>query len=544
MPEISTPFRTQADGAVDQTATAVDFLAAIQAEGDDFIELLEKVHPLYAENLSLWRTDGDIAFNRIVSDRDKASYLVRGDVEEKKHFEKRVELSTFLPETPNLLSDFVGAVFSKKARREAVKDGDPAPDKNIQLDKLMSFIDSAGPEQQPINIMSERALESSLVYGSVDGVLDHPAGEETENPRLSLFDPLQRLDWSEGEDGHFAWVKYLERSSEQPTWDGGRVQIWEYRIFTAPGPRGVDEDGEITGSGQILFFRVEDDGGAEGKKITLATEIDHAFPTIPVRTLYWRKEVGGIGNPWVKPLVMADLKAFRQESDVTWDIFVHAHPWILAWLHDDAENPGTALSSIKLGSEWATQLDPGGEEREAENIQYLAPDTAELSLQQEAAATTRQQLRRMAGNDSDMQQAQPTSPESGVALAYRQAQRAKNFILAARGLQEWEWQLLELIAQNGSTDPDGVDVTQIIEVQYPQEFDQRLTDELHQDLETAGRIGSKTLTSEVKKMLAQRILGDGATQATVQAVMDEIESAPEETEPEEEINEDPDMEEL
>ena len=87
------------------------------------LSVLARTHPFYQKHTALWRRMGDIALNRITSIADKQRYLVQGDSEDKTHFEKRVELSTFLPETPGLVSEFIGAVFAKPARREFKKDG-------------------------------------------------------------------------------------------------------------------------------------------------------------------------------------------------------------------------------------------------------------------------------------------------------------------------------------------------------------------------------------------------------------------------------------
>ena len=100
-----------------QVAIEKDLFGAI-GDGGDLLQALEKTHPQYRAHAELWRRMGDVALGRITTNADKRRYLIRGDAEEETHFRKRTELTVFLPETPGLVSDFVGAVFSKAARRE------------------------------------------------------------------------------------------------------------------------------------------------------------------------------------------------------------------------------------------------------------------------------------------------------------------------------------------------------------------------------------------------------------------------------------------
>lgn len=480
------------------------------------IEMLESVHPHYEDNVNMWRANADVALGRISSFGEKKRYLIQGDAEDDKHFNKRAALSAFLPETPGLLSDFVGAVFSKPARREFKKDEDREPAADLRIsnlqERIMRFRDEAGEEGRPITQVMEQMTRWALVYGSCDAMLDHPAPAEepTDVPRIALYTPLDRLDWQEGADGNFAWVKYRESRTVKAGWDKGRFEVQEYRIITAP----TDEE-----PGMLMTFQVVELN--KRKQVFSSEPIIHAFPSIPIRTLYWNKLASGIGDPWVQPLVEADLKILRQESDLTWDAFVHAHPWILAWLNArvDGKNP---LSVIRLGSEWATHLDPGGEERPREDIQYLALNTAELDVQARLAEASREQARKLAGNGFDSTQ-KNMAPESGVAIAYRVAQRAKNFIQMSRALQETEWLITELVASEGAD--EFVDLSGVLEIVYPDKFDQRLTDELHADFDSTERIGSPTARKEVAKKLAVKLVGDGASQDLIDKINAEIEAS-------------------
>ena len=186
-----------------QTARTVDIFEDIDASRSrGILQTLESVHPAYQANRKLWRMMGDVALNRIRTRSDRKRYLVQGLSEQDRLYEQRLELSAFLPETPSLLSDFLGAVFSKSARR-GIRHGT----ENRIKERIERFIDSSGPAEQPLPRMAKEAAEIVLVFGSCDAFLDHPApadhsDEGTEIPAMVLYTPEERLDWQEGQDGH------------------------------------------------------------------------------------------------------------------------------------------------------------------------------------------------------------------------------------------------------------------------------------------------------------------------------------------------------
>ena len=518
--------------------TQVDFLKLIDSGGDvdDLIKMLEKTNPDYDTNIDEWRRMGDVGLARIVTDNDKKRYLIQGDVEPNTHYDKRVSLSEILSETPGLLNDFIGAVFSKSAKRAPNKEklnaltqgADPtdareASEQVTKLrigDRIQQFIDAAGPAGEPIAKISEKLGETALVFGSADIMLDHPE-TGSQIPRAILYTPEQRLDWQDGPDGNFAWVKYVEKKSVQRTWDGKRLQVDEYRIISAPSFFTDSEGGRQVIPGGVELFRVIREDG-EKDKVEISPVIFHKFPSIPVRTLYWKKLKPGVGAPWIKPLVNGDIKIFRADSDLTWDVFIHAHPWIIAWLHKTAKNQ-KPLNDIKLGQDWALHLDPGTEEKNKEDVAYRAPDSAPLDVQRTIIDKSREMVRLLAGNGAELDSLS-SRPDSGVAIAFRMAQRAKNFFMLAGGLQEIEWLIAELVASEGRTEL--IDIKDMVEIVYPDQFDQRLTEDLIRDMDASEDIGSPTLVIEVKKKLATVIIGTGTSQDKIDAINDEIEKAP------------------
>ena len=462
-------------------------------------EVLERKHPEYDANIKYWQRLGDIGFSRLATRGDKKAYLVRGSNEGDNEFNNRAELAQFVPEIRGLLNDFIGAVFGVPATRE-IKEEAKADTKT----RAEAFINMAGIAEEPLEEMSKRALRVALIYNQVDAFLDHPASTETSEPYVWLLSPEDRYDWEMDEKGRYVWAKYHEKFTTQADWSGERATIDEYRIITKD---------------SITTWHVINKAG-EQEKAVLASDVKHKFHDIPIRTLYWDRA----GNAWAKELVDLDVKTFRQEADHTHDVFQVARPTLTAALHPDPETGQKTYDSISRGSSKVIHLDPGNEDRNPESVAYLQADMGDIIHQAEHIEKLRETSRRLAGVGGEMEKGGGEgagNPESGVALAYRQAQREKNYRQAAQALAEWEWQLLELVLrETGSGDLKREDV---IELRYPDSFDLRTPDELAVNLDDAKATGSDTLVKEIKKAMATRLLGSGASIELLQEIHEEIE---------------------
>lgn len=186
-----------------QTTTQPDIFKAIESNQVSSLKAqLEETHPQYQANKQFWVTMGDVALNRILTAGDKKQYLVKGRSEQQAMYDQRVDLSTFIPETPGLISDFIGSTFSKVARRsfaresadELNKSAGAKVDPTGQIaDRLLEFQDEGGDGNQTLNDTMRRALELALTYGSVDFFLDHPTEEENQEgtpvPSILLLTP-------------------------------------------------------------------------------------------------------------------------------------------------------------------------------------------------------------------------------------------------------------------------------------------------------------------------------------------------------------------
>ncbi len=507
-----TPFAT-----VEQSALFTKLIGGA-ATPETLKQMLESKHPEYEALRATWQRNADIGLALVYDAAGKRRYLVQGENEGDSCFDKRIELSAFSPETPELLNDFAGSVFGEAATRDV--DNENLKGSDEQKTRMQKFIDMAGLREEPLEAVSRRALRLALVYNEVDGVLDHPAGEDTPIPYVTLYTPDNRFNWETDAQERFIWVKYHERTTEQDTWDGKRRTIDEYRIITRPEPTVLERDG-VGKTGETITIRIITESGKaeviEGPEI-----VPHQFHDIPVRTLWWDRE----GNTWAQGPIEQDIKAFRQESDHDYDVFNVAHPTVLAALH---VNPKTGerrtFGSLERGSDKVIHIDPGDGETQPEDVRYLEVDSSPLEHQANQAEKTRERVKKLAGTGTEqVGVARGAQPQSGVAMEIDRLQREKNYRTASQALGEWEWQLLELVLLEGRSG-ENIERKDVIQLQYPNSFDLRRTDELAQDLQDAQAIGSETLIKRVKKAMVSKLIGSGVTAAELDKIHAEIEAA-------------------
>jgi len=474
-------------------------------EDANLIKRLQREHPERQRMLSTWKRNADFAMDRIDTDEDKTEYLVQGLAELDDEWAKRVELSAFTPETPELLNNFVGSVFSIPATRDVVEGG---PDEK----RAKAFIDAAGPEHQPLEEVSKKAARLALVFNEVDGFLDRPADEPTELPHITLYTPEHRLDWDRDRKGNYTWVKYKETLRELDGWSGEEVMVDEYRIIDTK---------------EIQLYRVIRVKN-KAKRIEFS-RVSHNFKSHPVVTWYWDRD----GDAWVAPLVESDVATFRQQSDHGWDMFQVAHSTLVAHIDVDKENPNSnaAADRMSRGVTKMITLDRGDGDSNPESIEYLEPPIADLEHQWEVIKDGREHTRDLAGSGVKAQSTGGAA-ESGIAIKLKQEQKSKNFRNLAQSGGEWEWKVLELVV----TEPGAareLKRDEIINLRYPTDFDQRSIEDLRLDLDAAIATGSETLVREVKKSLASKLVGSGTTQEVIATIHQEVEAAEAIPEPEE-----------
>ena len=508
---------------VNPAITTVDKLAIqIMKSGDpgyqQLKDKLEKKHPEYIEMLPGWQQAGDVAFNRIRSGPEKAHYLVMGLNEDPAAYGIRIKLSAFSPETPQLMDDLTSTLFSQQAVRE-VNEGATGGD------TIQAFIDAAGRQEEPLEGMSRQAIEQAMTYNRVDGFLDYPKNKEAGVPYLTLIPPFLRFDWDTDEKGKLIWVKYYERYIVKEAWDAKPKIIDEYRIVTGPKRDELAENGVGT-PGAVEIYRVITQEG-EAEKIEGPERTEHKFHDLPVRELWWKEK----GEAWAKTLTELDIKVFRLESDLNYDIFDGAHVPLKAWIHaemseGDADGQHMeAVRRIHKGTDKVIHLNPGDSDRTQENVERMDYDVSLFEYQSQEIDATRQRIKLLAGSGTEsVQETGALGVKSGIALSIEAQQKEKPILNAAKVLSEWEWQLLELVLLEGEGSQE-IEREDIINLAYPNSFDQRQLDQLAELMQVSDNMGSKELSKHVRQAAAAKMTGSGVTTEVMDTINMEIEQA-------------------
>ena len=516
--------RVKVSDAPIQTAELIRFPAFTDQE--ELLELLRAQHPEYTARATEWQACGDIGLDRL-PDTLKSRYLIKGTAEDPKLFDQRCSLSQLIPEAPSILEQFLGSIFKDPARREGFEDNE----------KLNQFIRAADCDERDMADVMKDVLRYALVFGSCDAFFTHPRGKETEIPYLALYSPENRLDWQSDMDGEYSWVKFHESYYYKPDWGTPGTIYDEYKIITSP----KDDGGYIycyrvhKEEDKIVIEQYDSDSDTWIISDSQATPFKHSFHRCPVRTFYWNYLQPGIGQSWIAQLVKSEIKTFRLESDLTNDVFVHAHPVLLAKLHPDKDGKNP-LRTINLGGDAAHHLNPGNKEQNPEDLAYLALDSAPLEIQTNLVQAQREITRRLSNYAIHSEQDKPANPESGVAMSIRQDLLSKHLGTASRSLEDYERKVLEMVIYEfdadaiEKTDDEIKDEMSKIQIQYPARFDIRSLEQLEQEMDDATKVGSETLIKEVKKSMAAKILGSAADPELLDKIVKEIEAGAEDGE--------------
>ncbi len=498
------PERIQ-DSAVIEFKTEVDLVAEINKADPTALETtLKRTHPTYDKLSPLWQIMADAAYDQIDTDEAKKHYLPQASAETDDNYAKRISLSHFIPESPNLLSRFLGIIFAKSPTRTIDANKTPRA-----AERITRFWDSAGPNGDHVDLVMQKAAEVALVHGSADVFLDHPAGLLTEIPYAIVYPPTARLDWSNHPDGLYSWVKYFESSRWAPAHRGTTGTIDAYRII-------YPHEAALT-----TVIRIPDRLSQVHSHIPVPlTFRDTDGLSIPIRSLYWRQRNDATGTPWIKPIARSDLIAFAMESDLQNDIYMHSHPTLLLSLHVDPATGKPKITHATVGSGEPLHLDPGTKERNPEKAQYLVPPDAALAIQARLIDEHRLKAHRLASNEDTQQTSKSIMPKSGPAIQAVHKLSTIGLKRMTKALEELDWQISALVGNEDSDSPE--DLAGSLEITYSTQFDQRDTRELAETMDLAIQTGSQTLANHYASRIAGNLIADGLSAETVSKINQEI----------------------
>ena len=470
---------------------------------------LDRTHPDYDSWSPEWERYRDVMGDDL---ENKEAYLHKGRIELQKDYELRLKLSEFMPESRLAIDRFIGALYDEKPKRDL---GDQESD-------LKQFMDRSTRNGKSWNKTMEKVAKRAIAYGTTRILINVPtvrvkgqltrADEQELNVRPFLIDysPLAVRDWEHDEDGILTFCRIKETRTAKPDgntlgrpekvtkfieYDRESVRWWEFR-------EGKEGDSKL---------ELVDQG-----------ENNHGLGVVPMISVELDELIPFIGNSFIRYASKADISKFRNESDLDFDSYTHAHPLLKIWTTEK-------LAEVGIGASTLLKLDPGSAGNEREDAEYVAQPISAFDALQKIIDSKRQQIFRQAQVDpTGVISGQGSSPfqTSGVARAWSfGTSEARVLSKIADTLEDLETQILDLVLRWQS--PQAMPINEPIfkgDIQYPEEFDLASTSQLLTERDQIGQmVNSPTLLRTIDKRIAASKVGD-TTAEVLKEIHDEIES--------------------
>lgn len=392
-----------------------------------------------------WRLIDDVLNSNIKqrgSEGWRSDYFPKGRMEAPSEYSLRVELTPFFPQTPQILSARIGALFKKKLEVEfsgGQGSGGAGEQGGRRETAMQRFLKEAGRRHASFEDFATQAACLAQSHGFCAALLDRDplpgdlqgraasqaeaAARNLGRPYLALYSAADTLDWEFGSDGRLEWVKFGERELRRGRWDAAASEEFVYRI--------VDR-------AAIHVFRMRRDANGEWK-VSAEAPVEHGFAErVPVVFLHPFPGSDGIGRPLLRRAAEADVAAARVLSDLIWDLFVLGNPILtLKTARRDEE-----LTRIGLGATRYVPLRngiPGQENAEELSFVQLDPTGIELLFRAHELFSANAK-----SNPDDAGAAIP-QVQSGVAQAWRfKTGEERVLFLLARAIEPFLNECLEL----------------------------------------------------------------------------------------------------
>lgn len=489
----------------------------------ELFKQLDTKHPDFAEWEPEWKRYRDVLGDVLV---DKEEYLPKNKFEPQNQYDFRVEMSEFMPESGLALDRILGALYKEKPKR----------DLGASQKDLAGFLDMATRQGESWNAAIEQVAFNLIGYGTTrvlinvppkdldapgdpGGATPAPLSRKEEQdlgvrPYLTNYSPLSVTDWEHDEDGLLNFVRIKEK-----------------RIIKTEGDRLKDHLSEIRfieyGRTTVRWWVFHEKQGSGDDIELIETEVrDHGVGVVPMVIEDTREVKPMVGHSFVRYSSRADLRKFQSESDLGYDTYIHAHPFLKVWTEDD-------LKEIGLGTSTFIKLNPGQGGNEREDAEYVNTPASAFEALQNLINDSRNQIFRQAqvdpmgsassGSGSSMFQA------SGAARAWSfGTSEARILARLATNMEQVENQVFEMVLrwQSNGQDIDPMEKLFTGTVQYPEEFDLASTAQLIQErAEIGSLVNSPTLLKTIDKRIAASKVGD-ASAKDLKKIQSEIESNP------------------
>lgn len=298
-------------------------------------------------------------------------HLPKGVQEPWSEYQRRVALTPFFPETPNIVDNRRGALFAKEP--------------TITTHEVVTpFLETIGTKRQSYREILDFIAWRTYAYGMVavfadfreipeevkarldrgEEISQEEADEKRLNqPVLGVFNERQIYDFSfNRKDGRMDWIKLRTTFVDRTGWRGEGDKVEVFRI--------IDRS-------NVNVFEVRET--SEGARVTDTQILSHGAinssgdPEVPVVLIRPFTGTDEIGQSPIQLSVDADLTAARLLSDITWNLYVHGCPIVIFETNDTS---GERAASLEWGTTRYVQLMLGNQHAgtESEDMRYLQLD--------------------------------------------------------------------------------------------------------------------------------------------------------------------------
>lgn len=377
-------------------------------------------------------------------------YLPQGGAESAFEYESRLNMTPDFYETPGILNDRQGALFS-----------DPPKLEGSDAEKYKPFEQAATIDDKPLGWVIGKVADYMQRHGVCGILADRaPVDKETEDRAaagdvseaerqekrlgrsiLAVYSLHQIMDYAFDEKG-LTFVKVCEQDDGNRTWsDKGeagtvyriidRVSITTYRVYK-----------DTAGKELVELVGFVSHGAQNTRQEPI---VPFFMCASPMDTRH------GIGASLLAASAKADVSAIANTSNLMWILFVHAQPLLWARLR--------SRQDIILGATRFVQLEAAnGPGQGPEDIGFAQLDATGVDRLKDTIEWLTRRARELGGKGGDAAVATPTE-QSGISRAWQfKTGEERILFLIVTALEQTFNQVLDLVAFQEGLMPENIGI--------------------------------------------------------------------------------------
>lgn len=373
-------------------------------------------------------------------------YLPKGNLESGEEYAQRLSMTPFFPETPHIIQDRIGAIFSEAPILDGT-DKDEYADfykcATVDEKSLSAAAADSGAWVQRVGfqgcLIDRKPLTDDVKAKLLAGTLSEAEVSEGKlnDPHLVFYRPGQILDFEYGSG--LEWVKLLEVYFERASWDSKPETIKVVRIIDRKKSTAyrIDEKDNVT-KGDVLPHEYVD----ENKK-----------PAVPFVFIHSPIDVWScLGSTMLQECAEADVSCTRLLSDIVWDLFILGQPILAWWTHTENEK-------LSTGATRYVKLKPARGNSDPEDLKFIQLDSEGIKMQMSVHEIFKAIGRYSAGRVGDAVVQDAPEQTSGVSRAWEfKTGEERCLFLITFALQAAYDKILKIVALMSGRDPANIKI--------------------------------------------------------------------------------------